>query len=147
MGKIRTNALTIFSLGLFIEAERIPDAQEVAEKSDIENRDAGLRAYENENCLGALEYFMGISDNSAIVTNKQDLIRQALMGYISQMKSLADEELNYDNFDKAKNLIESALQYVSDDTGLLEEYQYILLREELYKIRTEDDNASIISFI
>ena len=140
IGLLGIGGITLFNFSYqktsVYEAQRIPDEQEVAAKADIENRQAGLTALEEENYLAALSYFLGIPDDSQTVTDRDQLIDQAVTGYCTQIRLLTDEELDYENFDEAKILLESALQYVSDNTDLyqklLAEYEYVIFRESLY---------------
>ena len=155
IGLLGIGGITLFNFSYqktsVYEAQRIPDEQEVAAKADIENRQAGLTALEEENYLAALSYFLGIPDDSQTVTDRDQLIDQAVTGYCTQIRLLTDEELDYENFDEAKILLESALQYVSDNTDLyqklLAEYEYVIFRESLYKVRLDEDTETIISFI
>lgn len=155
IGLLGIGGITLFNFSYqktsVYEAERIPDDQEVAAKADVENRQAGLVALQEENYLAALSYFLGIPDDSEIVTDRDQLISQAVKGYCTQIRLLTDEELDYENFDKAKILLESALQYVSDNADLyqklLTEYEYVVFRESLYKERLEKDTEAIILFI
>lgn len=161
MGKGIKIALTILGIAIFgiggvtlfnfeyapvYEAARIPDETEVSEKSDIQNKDAGVEELAAENYLGALSYFLGISDNSETVTNKSELIEDALTGYFFYIREQADRELDFNNFDKAKQLIEKGMQYISEEK-LLKEYQYVLLREQLYGLCLNENDEAVILFI
>ena len=128
------------------EASRIPDEKEISEKSDIENRDAGVEELADENYLGALSFFLGISDDSETVTNKSELIQEALSGYFLYIRKQAKRELDFNNFAEAKLLIEKGLKYTSEE-NLLKEYQYILLREELYGLCLNENDEAVILFI
>lgn len=163
MGKGIKIALTILGIAVFgiggvtllnltfeyapvYEASRIPDEEELSEKSDVQNKDAGVEELAAENYLGALSYFLGISDDSETVTNKSGLIEDALTGFFFYIREQAEKELDFNNFDKAKQLIERGMQYISDEK-LLKEYEYVLLREELYGLCLNENDEAVILFI
>lgn len=148
LGLLGIGGFTMFSLTYapVYEASRIPDEKEVSEKSDIENMNAGIEELADENYLGALSFFLGISDDSETVTNKFELIQKALSGYFFYIREQAERELDFNNFSEAKRLIEKGLQYTSEE-DLLKEYEYVLLREELYVLCLNDNNEAIILFI
>lgn len=146
--------ITFFGFSLFNlsfeykqEAPRVETAEEVANKSDIENRDKGLEALERGDYFAALTFFMSISDSSEVVNNKQELVANAANAFLTDILSITDTELDYDNFNEAKNELNKALALLPDNEMLIKKYNYVLLREELYHLCCNDSTQSILTFM
>lgn len=129
------------------EAPEPVTAEELSEQSDIQNRDDGLAAMEEANYSAALAYFTAISDDSSSVTNKSELVQGAALKYLTDILEKTDSELDYDNFEQAKNYLEEAMELLPDQQEIHDKYQYVLLREELYKISCEGDSGEVLKFI
>lgn len=141
--------ISLVNIGINIEneAEQPISPEELAERSDIENRKDGLRAMEEGDFFSALVYFHAISDESESVTNKDELLQDAALGYLSDILEKTDGELDYDNFNQAKIYLEEAISLMPDNLKLSQEYNHVLLREQLYNIMNTDTIEDVLRFI
>lgn len=141
--------ISLVNIGINIENEAVQpiSPEELAEQSDIDNRNDGLRAMEERDFFSALAYFHAISDESESVTNKDELLRDAALGYLSDILEKADGELDYDNFNQAKIYLEEAISLMPDNQKLSQEYNHVLIREQLYNIMNTDTTEDVLRFI
>lgn len=121
--------------------------KEKKEGMDKEAKSKGDDALKEGQYLNAIHFYMGISDDSAVVSNKAQLVQMATKEYISYILSEADNELENNNFDQAKNLINEALKEINEDEELLKKQEYILLREELHSLVVKESPENAITFI
>ena len=148
-GASLVGGISLVNIGISIEdkPKQPLSAEELAEQSDIENSKDGLRAMEEEDFFAALVYFHAISDESESVTNKDELLQDAALGYLSDILEKTDGELDYDNFNQAKIYLEEAISLMPDNSKLLQEYNHVLLREQLYTIINTDTAEAVLKFI
>lgn len=163
MKKMLTIGVTVLALGggvsyvggitIFGKTDNIineapkPISAEEAKKTDLDNEEAGLEAMAQENYMTALTCFMAIADDSETVPHKQDLVSQALNAYLSDIIARADENIDYEDFNKAKNTLEEALRVVPNNKAVEEKYDYVLLREELYYVTIKEDAELVLKYI
>lgn len=141
--------ISLVNIGINIENEPAQpiSPEELAEQSDIENKKDGLRAMKEGDFFSALVYFHAISDESELVTNKDELLRDAALGYLSDILEKTDGELDYDNFNQAKIYLEEAISLMPDNPKLSQEYNHVLLREQLYNIMNTKTAEEVLRFI
>ena len=141
--------ISLVNIGINIENEPAQpiSPEELAEQSDIENKKDGLRAMKEGDFFSALVYFHAISDESELVTNKDELLRDAALGYLSDILEKTDGELDYDNFNQAKIYLEEAISLMPDNPKLSQEYNHVLLREQLYNIMNTETAEEVLRFI
>lgn len=141
--------ISLINIGITVnnEAPKPVSTEEISKQSDIENRNDGLQAMNEGDYFSALVFFHAISDQSESVTNKDELIQDAALGYLTDILEKTDGELDYENFNQAKIYLEEAISLMPNNQKLNQEYNHVLLREELYYIMNTDTEEKVLEFI
>lgn len=121
--------------------------EEKRDNIDIEAKEKGDEAIKNGDYLSAIGYYNSISDNSNVVSNKNELIEYAKKEYLSYILSKVNTELENENFNDAKILISEALEVIPDNDTLLEKQIYVSAREELHSLTEKNDLKDVIIYI
>ncbi len=152
--------VTIFGINFneTYEAQRLPTKEEKMDdaniakgekkdNADLDAKNKGDSAMNNGDYLKAIHFYSTISDDSAVVSNKMELVDMATEKYISYTLSEVDNRLDNDDFNQSRNLIKEALKEVYENEELSNKLAYVSLREELHSLTVKEKPETIINFI
>lgn len=139
--------ITIFGIDITHEAPKPPTSKEKRDNADLEAKRNGDNAIEEGKYLDAIGYYESIHDNSDIVEDKEQLIESAKDQYLSYIISEANNEVENNNYNRAKNLIKDGLKKFPESEILLDKQKYVSACEELYSLTETNDSKDVITYI
>lgn len=160
LGLTAFGGVTLFGINFneTYEAQRLPTREEKMDdaniakgekkdNADLDAKNKGDSAMNNGDYLKAIHFYSAISDDSAVVSNKMELVDMATEKYISYTLSEVDHRLDNDDFNQSRNLIKEALKEVYENEELSNKLAYVSLREELHSLTVKEKPETIINFI
>lgn len=130
-----------------IESQRPLTVEEKRDNADSEAKAKGDKAIEEGKYLDAIGYYESISDDSRVVNDKKQLLESAKKQYLSYIVSETDNEVENNNYNKAKSLIREGLKELPENEILLDKKTYVSAREELYSLTEKNNSRDVIAYI
>lgn len=139
--------ITIFGFNFVQEAQRLLTPKEKRDNADLKAKSNGDDAIEEGRYLDAIGYYESINDDSRVVNDKEQLLESAKEQYLSYIISEIDNEVENNNYNKAKNLIKEGLKKLPENAALLDKQTYVSAHEELYSLTKKNDSKDVITYI
>lgn len=139
--------ITIFGINIKHEAPKPITEEEKRDNADLEAKSNGDDAIEEGKYLSAIGYYGSISEDSRVVKDKEQLLESARKQYLSYIVSETDNEVENNNYNKAKSLIREGLKELPENETLLDKQTYVSAREELYSLTETNGSKDVITYI